>query len=258
MNPHVKTEFGTPDPNATPLNLVQLIQLLNGLVITTIEGSYQPYVLQNGTPNADDQDKVWIEKDSQGRPVSIKVYWSGSWRRIYNGMLGEIRAFHGAPGYSPEGHFNATGLGNVGGEYDGWALCNGKNGTPDFSDKFLVGAHMNKSDSHNDYEDGEWLTWADPKTGQHTGGVHEFILNEKTSYQPTVDIGTLKIGRYKIDSGGEDLDKHGLLWGKPSVGNEDNNEILKIQSEGNPTPDAVSVLNPFIALGWIIFIGYQS
>ena len=27
-------------------------------------------------------------------------------------------------------YFDATGLGKTGGEYDGWAICNGSNGTP--------------------------------------------------------------------------------------------------------------------------------
>ena len=64
---------------------------------------------------------MWIEKDSQGRPVAIKVYWYGELaqdlQRHARGDPGVPRC----PGYSPEGNFNATGLGNAGGEYDGWA-----------------------------------------------------------------------------------------------------------------------------------------
>jgi hypothetical protein len=33
-------------------------------------------------------------------------------------------------------NFDATGKGNMGGPYDGWAICNGQNGTDDMSDLF--------------------------------------------------------------------------------------------------------------------------
>ena len=35
------------------------------------------------------------------------------------------------------GSFNSSGLGKSSGLYDGWAICNGNNGTPDLSDKFV-------------------------------------------------------------------------------------------------------------------------
>jgi hypothetical protein len=262
-NPPIITEFAMPDPNAAPLNLTQLFQLANLLVSSKIDpaSTYSSYVIGAGQPSVDDQDKVWFKKDSQGRPISIMVFWKGRWRRVYNGMLGEIRGFHGVPGYGPyPKNFNENGMGNAEGEYDGWHLCNGKDGTPDYSDKFLLGAHMNKTDSHSDYDDDEWVSWIDKDKAQHTGGVTEFTLNDASTFQPGTDIGQLKVGKYVIDSGGEKLvdDNSYLLYGKPSVNNEDKNLQLKIQSDGNIEPEPVSVINPFIALGWIIFVGYQS
>ena len=64
------------------------------------------------------------------------------------------------------------------------------------------------------------------------------------------------MGRYEIE--GATLKESETKWGAPSAHDEDKNIVLKIQSEGNPTPDPVSILTPFIALGWIIFLGYQS
>lgn len=34
-------------------------------------------------------------------------------------------------------HFDATGLGNNGGKYEGWAICNGNNGAPNLTDRFV-------------------------------------------------------------------------------------------------------------------------
>jgi hypothetical protein len=160
VNPPVLTQFANPDPNAAPLNITQLVQLLNVLVGSEIQGSYIPYVLQNGTPGMDDTDKAWIELDTAGRPKAVKVYYNGTWRRVYNGMLGEIRGYHG----DPSTVFDDNGLGKVGLEYDGWHLCNGKDGTPDLSDKFVIAGHMNNSNGHTGYNNG----WQN-KSGQIFG-----------------------------------------------------------------------------------------
>ena len=40
------------------------------------------------------------------------------------------------PAADVTGYFDATGLGIADGPYDGWAVCNGSNGTPNLSDKF--------------------------------------------------------------------------------------------------------------------------
>jgi hypothetical protein len=270
--PPVVTEFGMPPPDAAPLNLTQLFTLANKLVSSRIDGNYLPYVLQSGQPSVNDQDKVWFEQDSQGRPVAVKVWWIGSgpngaWRRIYNGMMGEIRGFHGAPGYGPApALFNTNGMGNVGLEYDGWHLCNGKDGTPDLSDKFICGAHMNKLDSKSDYEDGEWQTMvAGGDNPKHTGGAKDFTLSDATTWRPVRP--DLWVGRWTASTPQRDDDS--LMYGFPkkvATGtdsgtpdpNDPPNHLILPKDEGNAEPNPVSVINPFVALGWIIFVGYQS
>src|SRR4029077_11212585 len=150
MNPIITTTFAPPDPGATPLNLIQLVDLLKVLVSSEMQGSYIPYVMQNGTPGVEDQDKSWLELDAQGRPIAFKIFWHGHWRRVYNGMLGEIRMYSGDPGTD----FDTNGLGKVGLTYDGWHLCNGKDGIVDLSDRFIVGAHMNNHDGVNGFQSG--------------------------------------------------------------------------------------------------------
>ena len=199
-SPNVQTQVSMPDPNAAPLNLTQLFQLLNLHLSSQIIGDYAPYVLQNGEPGVSDQDKVWFERDSQGRPVAIKVFWNGTWRRIYNGMMNEIRGYTGNPGTD----FDSTGWGKVGGEYDGWHLCNGNDGTPDFSDQFLLGAHMN-NDSHSGYVDNEWVSWIGDKTGMHVGGAKDVTLTVDNMFFPGGDVATLHVGRYGITPAAEKL-----------------------------------------------------
>ena len=251
--PLVTTGFLNPDPNATPLNLIQLVQYLGTLVHSEIQGDYLSYLVQNEEPGAQDRDKVWIQQDSQGRPVAIKLWWtgSGSWRRVYNGMLGEIRGYTGNPGID----FTPTGWGRAGGEYDGWHLCNGNDGAPDYSDHFLIGAHMNNAE-HSGYIDSEWVTWISDRTGEHTGGVRDFTLAANNIFREGGPIGQLTVGKYVV--AGALLDAAGDVWGAPSLGDPTKNQELNVTSDGFIDPESVSVIPPFIALAWIVFLGYQS
>jgi len=244
--PPVQTLFSPPDPNAAPLNITELVNLLNTLVQSNIVGQYIPYVIQHDTPNVDQRNNVWIQLDTVGRPIATKIWVAtagGAWRRIYNGMLGEIRMYSG----NPSTDFT-NGKGNVGGEYDGWALCDGNNGTTDLSDKFIIAAHMNNV-GHSGYDTNNgWVTWIDPTNGQNTGGSSNFVLGPATAF-----TGKLLVGKYIITpSGGETLDPGGRLYGQPSAGNPDNNATL--MDFENPGP--VSTVPPFIAMGFIQFVGY--
>jgi hypothetical protein len=246
-SPPVETKFCMPDPNLAPLNLIQLFQLANLLVHSEIVGDYITYVVGSDEPGAGDRDKVWFQKDTQGRPIAVKVWWNGHWRRMYNGMLGEVRGYTGNPGTD----FDNTGMGRVTGEYDGWHLCNGKDGTPDLSDRFLIGAHMNNED-HSGYVDDEWVTWISNKTGMHTGGERDFTLTEDTTWRPATPQVTL----YGWSATGNIPDNPGSFYGRKNV---DSAEYpIVAADEGNLDPSAVSIIPPFIAMAWIIFVGYRT
>lgn len=247
MNPPIVTQFANPDPAASPLNLTQLIQLLNVLISSEMQGSYIPYVIQNATPSVDDQDKAWIYLDSQGRPVETRIYYNGIWRRIYNGMLGEIRLYNGDPAVD----FDANGLGNVGGIYDGWHLCNGKDGVPDLSDQFPIAAHMNNADIVG--YDGEWKTTIlGAQQAAHTGGGRDFTLNASNTYRPA----TQEIVLYEWSATGNVPANPGDLYGLHNVGSK--SDTLQNGDAGNLTPDSVSIIPKFIALAYIQFVGYAA
>jgi hypothetical protein len=292
-NPAVKTQFGFADPNASPITINDLIALLNTLISSSIEPEYPNdehptfrlfYIIGPDEPSPEDHDKLWIQTDSTSRPIAAKLFTNGAWRRIYNGMLGEIRGFTGEPGYGPAyppHFFNESGRGNIGGPYDGWAICNGQNGTPDLSDQFLIGAHLNKHDSHPAYKDGHWVTFIPgegTEAGQElpTGGAFsEMIMpinlppldnslpDPITNVLP--EVGLYITGReYKIDATHTDvlpLIDDNYAGGDPPTGPGSHTQLLvKYGADPRANPPRpqrkLPVTPPFYALAWITFIGY--
>lgn len=246
--PPVITQFANPDPNAAPLNVTQLVQLLNSLVSSAIQGSYIPYIIQTDPPGAQDHDKAWFKLDSNGKPVGVFIWYSGHWRRVYNGMPGEIRGYTGNPGTD----FDSDGKGIIEGNYDGWHLCNGRDGTPNLTDKFLVGAHMDDSGGHSGYASGHWQTFVDGMSDLQTGGVASNTLTTSDTYQPA--IASVRARRW--DANGQTPNPHvGSLWGIKSATDSENDDIAPAVT-GNTSPSPFTNLPPFYALAWIIFIGY--
>jgi hypothetical protein len=271
--PDVLTQFAMPDPNAAPLTLIQLFQLANTLVSSEIQGPYLSYILQVNEPGSSDQDKVWVQLDSQRRPVAIKTYYNGHWRRVYNGMLGEIRGYTGNPNTDFDLTGDNPGLGKIEGNYDGWRLCNGKGGTPDLSDKFIIGAHMNNLNAHPGCDHG-WQTFVDGKSDLKTGGVISQLIEMK--HLPPLDNsgpdpltgapaanGT---GLYIHGKEAKESDAHGEV--RPLVDIHYANALphdaflIKYGSDphGNPAvpQEKFPVIPPFYALAWITFVGYAS
>lgn len=256
MNPPVVTTFANPDPNAAPLDITELVALLNQLVNSQLVGSYIPYIIQQATPSPDDRDKAWIQLDSSSRPIATKVWYNGAaggnWRRIYNGMLGQISAYNG----NPNNDFDMTtatnpGKGLLGGNWDGWALCNGNNGTINLTDKFIIGGHIDNSNGHVGYSGG-WQTFVDGVNDSQNGGNPNGRLNltEAQTWRPAIP--ELKVGLFTANgnTGAPDGDLYGVTDGNPT-------RTLINPDPGNLTPGPVNILPPFIALGFAQFIGYD-
>lgn len=259
MNPPVQTTFGNPDPNAAPVNITQLVTLLNTLVFSAIQGSYIPYVLSNTTPGSGDQDKAWIQLDTVGRPIALKTFYNGMWRRVYNGMLGEIRMYNG----NPNNDFDSTGLGKIGGQYDGWALCNSQNGTPNMTDLFVVGAHMDNSAGHTGYGANGWQTFVDGVSDLQNGGVNKHTI--AAADLPPLDgvngLSQLMLNGFEAK---ETSPTHTAVSALVDVHYSDllphSVAIANYGSNPNGSPavpqTAVPTLPPFLAVAFIIFVGY--
>jgi len=242
--PDIVTQLAHADPNAAPLSLNELIDTLNPLFSSVIQGSYMPYIISAGTPGPDSSGYAWIQIDGAGRPIAIKIYYAGKWRRVYNGMKGEIRMYQGNPNVD----FDTNGLGIVTGTFDGWHLCNGKDGTVDLSDRFIIASHMNNVD-HSGWDGTQLVTWVYPSGGLHTGGVTHINTNADNTYRPKTLI-TAK--RFTAD-GNAPADNGDLL----GIGHDGTRWTLDgSDPDGNLTPVNIPTIPPFIALGFIVFVGY--
>jgi hypothetical protein len=119
-------------PACYPPDVNGMLQLIAGGGLTgTIPSNAGGGVFVSSIPPSSSlTNKVWFKIDAAGRPLGIYMFYNGNWRKVYTGITyAEIRMFFGNPTLV----FDSTGLGNVGGDADGWALCNGQNGTPDMT-----------------------------------------------------------------------------------------------------------------------------
>lgn len=232
--------IANPDPSEAPTTFQELVTLLRTLITAEVTGTYLPYVTGSATPDVGDQDKAWQRTDVGGRPMGTYVYYSGTWRRQYRGP--GIVMYDGDPAVDFAG---VGGLGTVGGEWDGFALCNGNNGTPDLSDKFIIASHM--SDLAIGYSGGNHSTNASGATTA-TGGVASVTLNNDNTYRPAHDAVT--VGRQTAD--GNTPSAGGPLYGTGSTGEL---ELLPADA-GNTTPDAIPILPPYYTLALAKWVGY--
>jgi len=70
---------------------------------------------------------------------------------------------------SKAGLFDGLGKGIVGSKMEGWAICNGRHGTPDLRDRFVVGADSSYSVRDTGGENSHTLTIAEMPSHNHTG-----------------------------------------------------------------------------------------
>lgn len=245
MSLPLSISFDNPDVGECPSNLQELTDSLNARISGVLEGDFKPYVTGAATPSVDDQDKVWMRQDSNGRPIGTYVFYSGTWRKQYNANMGQIVMYSGDPAVDFAGSGHA---GTVGGEWDGWQLCSGENGSPNLSDKFIVGAKMD--DLGTGYPtNGPWKTTVTGASTASGAGVHEITLSAANTYAPAE--AALVLGHWTAD--GNTPNAGGGLIGL-SGGAADFNLVNAIV--GNPTPPAIPTLPPWVAYGLAIFVGY--
>lgn len=239
--------FDNPDPEECPVTFQDVITLLNALIRGSLDGDFIPYVTGAATPAVDDQDKVWHRLDAQGRPIGAYVYYSGSWRKQYTASIGQISYYNG----DPDVDFGETGgRGTVGGEWDGWQLCNGENGSPNLSDKFIVGAKMDDLSTGYPNGDGPWTTGVSGESTQEGAGVHEITLNADNTFRLQTDAVTL--GYWQAD--GNTPNAAAGLIGRAGGGSDFD---LIDADAGKEEPDAIPTLPPYYALALVVFIGYE-
>jgi len=239
----VEISIANPDPSAAPTTLTQLIVILRTLITAVVTGSYKPYVQGSGTPSISDQDKVWHRTDNGGRPMGTYVYYNGGWRRQYTHRLNEVVMYRGSPVLD----FDGSGLGIVGGEWDGFALMNGSNGTEDWSDRFIVASHTTDLSIGypGAYPGGPPSSNVSGAT-THTGGANSITLDGTNTYRPA--RAAVQVSKWKADGNAPDAGS-GLIGAGSTVD-------LVPADAGNETPPAIPTLPPYIVTGFCQWVGY--
>jgi len=236
--PTVAISIANPDPNDCPKDFPELVALLRQLITSTVEGASTPYVVQSAEPGVDDQNYIWFKIDGTGRPLGIFKFYDGNWRRVDNGRTGEVRVFNG----NPAGVFDETGKGILGSAWDGWALMNGQNGTPDVSDRFIIAGHSYSGGWRTDVGDSPLAT---------TGGNASITLSDSNTYRPARP----EVKRYKWSADGNTGRNGGNMLGDFSAPGV--SEVILPGDAGNTDPDPISIVNPYYAFALVAFIGYD-
>lgn len=252
MSATVTPSFANADPAANPTSLVDLVTYLNTLfqTVNVDGGPFTPYVISSTTPVVGDQDKVWYKTDGNGRPLGNYKFYNGNWRKIYSGNPTEFKFFGG----DPSTQFDGTGLGTVGGDWDGWAICNGQNGTPNLSNLFIIGGAMDNV-GITGYAAGHWNTSTAGGSTQ-TGGSSTYAI--KNTDLPNMKI---NVTGHKYSAGAATGIKHTLVDGDWAGGvNVDLDPIANFGSDPSGTPPVpqttVPTLPPFYTLCYTRFVGY--
>lgn len=229
-----------PAPACYPPDLNGLAQELTsgGILSGTIPDTAGGGLASGSTPPSSAlANKVWLKTDVAGRPLGLYAYYNGNWRRIYTGVsVGEIRMIWYAPS-----QFDGTGRATVGSDWDGWAICNGNNGTP------LLNDRMPTASSNYNGTYGGWYTNIEG-TPKATGGTAQHFITDN-DLPPLSAAATC--ARYGALGG-----TAGCYLGNPGDPVAEYYEVVGLS--GNPVGQNRTPLppSPYFAIGFVMFVGY--
>jgi hypothetical protein len=239
----------TPNPQPAPAcypsdvnGLLELLTTGGGLSGSIADNAGGGVFVGSTAPSSSLTNKVWFKTDAAGRPIGIFMFYNGNWRKVYTGAaLGEIRMFAGPFSL----YFDGTGRGLVGGDLDGWALCNGQNGTPNLEGFFPVGALPGQAVGG---PGDQWVSNCEGNGFRNSGGNRGLTLN--MNYLPPM-VAHSHIQGYAQGSGagfaGSTSDPTAPDYQLPvtdGAGNHGGGQQLPSQ-------------HLYYAVGFILFVGYQ-
>jgi hypothetical protein len=237
-----------PAPACYPSDTNGLLDLLTtgGGLSGTIPDTAGGGIFVGSTPPSSSlTNKVWFKTDAAGRPLGVFMFYNGNWRKVYTGAaLGEIRMF-----WYYSGLIDGTGRGNVGGDMDGWTLCNGQNGAPNLEAYTAVCGQQGETVGG---AGGVWYTDADG-TGawKNTGGQKGNVKLTAANLPPIVaqtHIVALQGGTT------------GALYGLATNDAASPPYDIPIKDENTgqgPSNQPLPYQNLYFAVGFFMFVGYQ-
>jgi hypothetical protein len=235
-----------PAPACYPPDFNGLAQELTtgGVLVGTIPDTAGGGVFVGSSPPSSAlANKVWFVTDSAGRPLGVKMFYNGNWRRVYTGALGDIKLYIGPF----NGVFDGTGRGIVGGsgayDEDGWAVCNGNNGTQNLEGYFPCGASWSGS---------AWV--ANPEgTGAIGSGGSRGRLTIQPNNLPGMHVSQPLYGAvgagcgFNLTSGGD---------GAGPCGTSTSSIMSNATGTAVGGQSPISMLPLFIAMAYLQFVGY--
>jgi hypothetical protein len=234
-----------PAPACYPSDVNGLLDMLTtggGMSGTIPDTAGGGVFVGSSPPGSALTNKVWYKTDAAGRPLGVFMFYNGNWRKVYTGVaVGTIIMC-----YWYEGFFDGTGRGILGGDYDGWAICNGNNGTINLQGFFPVGGATGESLGLGS----GWFTDADGIAWRTLGGQKTRITLTMANL-PNM-VAHSHIGSYVTGAGTVGV---GL-----STNDAAQADYQLPVRDGNNQPglsQALPFQHQYWALGFLMFIGYQ-
>jgi hypothetical protein len=239
-----------PAPACYPPDINGLLQLIagGGLSGTIAQNAGGGIYVGSIPPSSSLTNKVWFKIDAAGRPIGTYMFYNGNWRKVYTGIgVGEVRSFAG-----PVSLFDATGRAIIGGDgindLDGWAICNGNNGTPNMEAFTLVGGIWATATDGTGYTG--WVTDADGLYWRSAGGSKRNTITAE--YLPALHTPIYGVPLNATLTPGTD-------FFSPTCSTTAGADLICDQALlETPAPHAqVDMPKPlFVAVAFIMFIGY--
>lgn len=223
-----------PAPACYPADVNGLAQLLTqgGMLAGNVPDQAGGGIFVGSAPPSSSLTyKVWFKIDGAGRPLGPYQFYNGNWRKVYTGAIGDVKMYHGSGA-----NFDGNGLGVVGSDVDGWAICNGNYGTPNMTDaRFPMGGAWNGS------------TWSASGQGARGGSNNIRIA---ASNLPVLHVGALAETK-QVTPGGEVITTI-AGFGDPQASKISDWPVEETQG----SPNTALSLPQYNVFGFIMFIGY--
>jgi hypothetical protein len=234
-----------PAPACYPADANAMLRLcaegggLSGTIPDTAGGG----VFVGSTPPSSSlTNKVWYKIDAAGRPQGVYMFYNGNWRKVYTGVASGTITM----AWYYTGFFDSTGRGIIGGDYDGWAMCNGQNTTPNLEGYFPVGGQPGESVGQTA---GVWFTDAEGGAWKNTGGQKARVTIGMSNLPPMVAHSHIQ--GYTVGTGGQ-----GVAL-STSDGTAPDYQLPVTDANGNHgTSSPLPFQHLYMAIGFLMFVGY--
>lgn len=107
----LRLQAGTVNPSQECLStLTGVLQAVARYVTVITQGGITALTASEAEPSVDNRNTAWVKLDNNGFPLGLYWYNDGSWRRVPEANIGEIKLATGDCADIPEGWAVANGV----------------------------------------------------------------------------------------------------------------------------------------------------